>query len=319
MSTRPPPRRGARTAAALTRAPPPARPCPTRRARPRPRRPRGGGRSWRGRRRRGSGRGSRGRATSMPSASSARTTSASSALPSSRRTATPPRSARSGARTAPSTVAHPLAVRLVRRRRLDGRPADLGLERVRRALGDDLAGVDDPDPVGERVGLLEVLGGEEDGHALVGGEPRDLVPERGAALHVEAGGRLVEEQDRAGCGPAPGRGRGAGACRPSSRRPCGRPRRRARPARSARRRGAAPRPSGCPCIPACRRMCSRAVRNWSSAASWSATPICVANRRGPRLTMSWPATRAVPAVGGSRVVSMWTVVDLPAPLGPRKP
>ena len=45
--------------------------------------------------------------------------------------------------------------------------ADLGLERVRRALGDDPAAVDDPDAVGELVGLLEVLGGEEDGRALV--------------------------------------------------------------------------------------------------------------------------------------------------------
>ena len=31
------------------------------------------------------------------------------------------------------------------------------------------------------------------------------------------------------------------------------------------------------------------------------------------------ATRAVPEVGGSSVVSMRTVVDLPAPFGPRKP
>ena len=30
-------------------------------------------------------------------------------------------------------------------------------------------------------------------------------------------------------------------------------------------------------------------------------------------------SRAEPEVGGSSVVSMWTVVDLPAPLGPRKP
>ena len=29
--------------------------------------------------------------------------------------------------------------------------------------------------------------------------------------------------------------------------------------------------------------------------------------------------RAVPAVGGSSVVSMWTVVDFPAPFGPRNP
>ena len=84
---------------------------------------------------------------------------------------------------------------VLERRRLDRRAADLGLERVGRALGDDPAGVDDPDPVGERVGLLEVLGGEEDGHAVVVGEPRDLVPERGAALHVEAGRRLVEEEE----------------------------------------------------------------------------------------------------------------------------
>jgi hypothetical protein len=32
-----------------------------------------------------------------------------------------------------------------------------------------------------------------------------------------------------------------------------------------------------------------------------------------------PATRAVPAVGGSSVVSINTVVDFPAPFGPRKP
>src|SRR5215210_7282984 len=35
--------------------------------------------------------------------------------------------------------------------------------------------------------------------------------------------------------------------------------------------------------------------------------------------MSCPATHARPAVGGSSVVSMWTVVDFPAPFGPRKP
>ncbi len=39
----------------------------------------------------------------------------------------------------------------------------------------------------------------------------------------------------------------------------------------------------------------------------------------PSLTTSCPATRALPEVGGSSVVSMCTVVDLPAPLGPRKP
>ena len=65
-------------------------------------------------------------------------------------------------------------------------------------------------------------------------------------------------------------------------------------------------------------MWSRAVSSGSSAASWSAAPI-VARTAGPSVTMSWPATRAVPAVGGSSVVSISTVVDLPAPFGPRKP
>ena len=88
-----------------------------------------------------------------------------------------------------------VAVCVVGGHHLDGRAADLGLEGVRCPGGDDLAVVDDPEVVGELVGLLEVLGGEEDGHPLVAGEMGDLVPERGPALDVEAGGRLVEEED----------------------------------------------------------------------------------------------------------------------------
>ena len=34
---------------------------------------------------------------------------------------------------------------------------------------------------------------------------------------------------------------------------------------------------------------------------------------------SWPATRALPAVGRASVQRMLMVVDLPAPFGPRKP
>ena len=44
---------------------------------------------------------------------------------------------------------------------------------------------------------------------------------------------------------------------------------------------------------------------WRTCAPWVAT--------------SKPATLALPPVGGSSVVSIRTVVDLPAPLGPRKP
>ena len=78
---------------------------------------------------------------------------------------------------------------------LDGRAADLGLQRGGSALCHDPAVIDDPDPVGEHVGLLEVLGREEDGDAVVLREPAHLLPQRRPALDVEAGGRLVEEED----------------------------------------------------------------------------------------------------------------------------
>ena len=55
--------------------------------------------------------------------------------------------------------------------------------------------VDDPDAVGEHVRLFQVLRREEDGHALLLREPADLDPERGAALHVEPGRRLVEKEN----------------------------------------------------------------------------------------------------------------------------
>ena len=77
---------------------------------------------------------------------------------------------------------------------LDGGPADLGLQGGRGVLGHDLSVVDDPHAVGQDIGLLQVLGGEEDRHALLLDQPRDLLPERGPALWVKPGRRLVEEQ-----------------------------------------------------------------------------------------------------------------------------
>jgi hypothetical protein len=44
-------------------------------------------------------------------------------------------------------------------------------------------------------GLLEVLGGQEDGDLVLAREPSNLVPERRAALDVEPGRRLVEEEN----------------------------------------------------------------------------------------------------------------------------
>ena len=65
-------------------------------------------------------------------------------------------------------------------------------------------------------------------------------------------------------------------------------------------------------------MCSRPVRKLSSAASCSAAPMRL-RTSGPWVVTSKPATLARPAVGGSSVVSISTVVDFPAPFGPKKP
>ena len=49
--------------------------------------------------------------------------------------------------------------------------------------------------MGEAVGLLQVLGGEEDGDALLGAEAVHVAPDRLAADGVQAGGGLVKEED----------------------------------------------------------------------------------------------------------------------------
>ena len=63
-----------------------------------------------------------------------------------------------------------------------------------RALGDDLAVVDDRDPVAEPLGLVHVMSGQDDRAAAVA-EVADHVPELPAGLRVQAGRRLVEEQE----------------------------------------------------------------------------------------------------------------------------
>ena len=61
-------------------------------------------------------------------------------------------------------------------------------------LDDDLALRDDGEPVGQLVGFLEVVRGEEDRQRLCLREPRNLVPHRDARLRVEPRRRLVEEE-----------------------------------------------------------------------------------------------------------------------------
>ena len=69
------------------------------------------------------------------------------------------------------------------------------LELGERAVHEDPALVEDRDPVGELLGLVEVLRGEQDRGAAVG-ELADGLPHLQASLRVEAGGRLVEEDHR---------------------------------------------------------------------------------------------------------------------------
>ena len=188
-----------------------------------------------------------------------------------------------------------------------------------RALGDDVAVVDDPDPVGEDVRLLEVLRGQEDGDALLLREPADLLPRArcGSAGRGRSSARRGRGSADGGRARAPGRG--AASSRPSRCGPCGRRRASGRPARAARCRARARSSRGMPWSAAWRRMWSRPVRSGSSAASWSAAPIA-SRTFGPSLTTSKPATVApCPPSAAASVVSMWTVVDLPAPFGPRKP
>ena len=63
------------------------------------------------------------------------------------------------------------------------------------AVLDDRALVQDRDPVGELLGLVEVLGGQQHGRAALG-ELLHRLPHLDARLRVEPGGRLVEEDDR---------------------------------------------------------------------------------------------------------------------------
>src|ERR1700722_9828463 len=63
------------------------------------------------------------------------------------------------------------------------------------AVDDDPAVVEDRDPVGQLLGLVQVLGGEQHRRAARGEFP-DGLPHLGACLRVQPGRRLVEEDDR---------------------------------------------------------------------------------------------------------------------------
>jgi hypothetical protein len=111
---------------------------------------------------------------------------------------------------------------------------DAPFQLVGGALGDDAAVVEDGDPIGELVGLVEVLGGEEDRDAGRGelAMSSHIWRRRAgrARLWARRGRSLVASRS------ASSQGRGVGASRPSTSTPACRPRPRARIGRVDRRR-----------------------------------------------------------------------------------
>ncbi len=211
---------------------------------------------------------------------------------------------------------------LVQARRVGGADAqrlaaDDALEPVGRVVGDHAAVVDDRDLVGQRVGLLQVLRGQQHGRA-VGDQAAHDAPHVLALGGVEAGRRLVEEDDRRAGRRGSRRGPGGGACRRSRCARGGRRRRRGRTSRAARcARACASRRLRSSSAPISSRFW-RPVSSSSTDAYWPVRPICSRTRAGSCAT-SWPATKALPSSASSSVARMRTAVVLPAPLGPSTP
>src|SRR5258708_4891574 len=87
------------------------------------------------------------------------------------------------------TVLHVLYVEAKR----DDVAGDLPLEAVGGVLADDLTVVHDRQAVAEDVGLIHVVGRQEDGDAF-GAQAAHLVPDARSALWIQTGGRLIEDQ-----------------------------------------------------------------------------------------------------------------------------
>ncbi len=81
---------------------------------------------------------------------------------------------------------------------LDHRAAEPVLQLVAGPLGDEPAFMDHADPIGELVGFIEILRGQQHRRTRADQIP-DQRPHVHAAARVDAGGRLIEKQD---VGPA---------------------------------------------------------------------------------------------------------------------
>ena len=198
-------------------------------------------------------------------------------------------------------------------------PSQVALQLVGRALDDDAAAVDDREPRGEPVGLLQVVRREQDRHQLLARQALDLVPHLRARLGVEAGRRLVEEQHLRAVQQADRDVEPALHAARVRLRPGGRPRRPGRSARATRvTRCLRSRPGDAVELalehevlaPGRLRIARRA-----SARRRRSRGARAPGRRARRC----PATRALPLSGRDSVVRILTVVDLPAPFGPSRP
>ena len=186
-----------------------------------------------------------------------------------------------------------------------------------RALGDHPAGAHHRDPVGELVGLVEVLRGEQHRRA-------ELDDPRGRSPRPRCGraGRARWSARRGTAGWAGGSGwrrcRAGGACRRSTSRPCGRRRPRARRSSAARRRARRRRGLGQPVQAAEHDQVLAAEQHLvergglADQADRAGAP---RRRRGGRRGRR-PATS--PSSQRVRVAKVWTAVVLPAPLGPSR-
>src|SRR4051794_12048373 len=78
---------------------------------------------------------------------------------------------------------------------LDELAAETGAQPLRRVEGDDAAAMHDRDAVGEVLGLVEVMGRDENRQLVATAQPGEDVEQLHADARVEPDGRLVEEED----------------------------------------------------------------------------------------------------------------------------
>jgi len=77
---------------------------------------------------------------------------------------------------------------------LEDLPAEAREQRLRGVERGDLAEVHDRDAVAQPLGLVEVVGGQQDRHVVPGAQARDDVEQLVADPRIQADGRLVEEE-----------------------------------------------------------------------------------------------------------------------------